>query len=189
MTTTSPVRSRLAAVGLTLAIALLGLAPATSAPDDPLESAEPSQTDEATPDEPVADETPDEPVPPADAVALWLAQPWSRGTREHYWSVLKAWWRWLVVTGRRETSPLVRLQKPRGPVYLPKPATREQIRRVLAGRLAPDTRAKILLGAYAGLRVSEMASFRGSTWTSRSGACGSSARARATTCCPSTASC
>jgi integrase/recombinase XerD len=75
--------------------------------------------------------------------------------------VLKAWWHWLVVTGRREKSPLDRLQKPRGPVYLPKPATREQIRRVPAGRLAPDTRAKILLGAYAGLRVSEMASFRG----------------------------
>ena len=97
---------------------------------------------------------------PADVVALWLAQPWSRGTREHYWSVLKAWWRWLVVTGRRETSPLERLQK-RGPAYQPKPASREQIRAVLEGRLAPDTRAKILLGAYAGLRVSEMASFRG----------------------------
>lgn len=35
---------------------------------------------------------------PADVVALWLAQPWSRGTREHYWSVLKAWWRWLRVS-------------------------------------------------------------------------------------------
>ncbi|OJX95755.1 MAG: hypothetical protein BGO96_09150 [Micrococcales bacterium 73-15] len=79
MTTTSPVRSRLAAVGLTLAMALLGLAPATSAPDEPAESTEPSQPEEATPDEPVADETSDEPMPPADAVAVVAVEKLTNG--------------------------------------------------------------------------------------------------------------
>jgi integrase/recombinase XerD len=101
----------------------------------------------------------------------WLGNPehaaWTRAT---YWGHARAWCLFLVETGRRTDDPAAKMRRPRVPRGLPRPLSNEQVATVLAvaGRSSPwhpgaGTRAHvyILLAAYAGLRVHEIAQLRG----------------------------
>ncbi|MDO4900846.1 tyrosine-type recombinase/integrase [Actinomyces sp.] len=97
---------------------------------------------------------------PAD-IERFLARASTPGTRYTYYSALRAWCRWLVRTGRRTDDPTEAVERPRMPVGRPRPISRAQLDRLLAMHLRPDTRTKILLAAYQGLRVHEIAKIRG----------------------------
>jgi integrase/recombinase XerD len=97
---------------------------------------------------------------PAD-IERFLADAQSQGTRYTYYSALRAWCRWLTLTGRRADDPTEAVDRPRMPTGRPRPITRAQLDRLLSMRLRRDTRTKILLAAFQGLRVHEIAKIRG----------------------------
>lgn len=79
-----------------------------------------------------------------------------------YFATVRAWSRWLVRSGHRLDNPCDRFETIRVPRAQPKPITTSQLIAVLQLELEPQTRAKMILGAWAGLRVSEIAAIRGS---------------------------
>lgn len=95
-------------------------------------------------------------------IAGFLADPrFGPATRRCYHAHLRAWFRWLQEFGYRPDDPAVRLRPPRVPRRSPRPVTVDQLALMLAQRMHRRTRAMILLGAYEGLRVSEIAAVRG----------------------------
>ncbi|SPT53490.1 Tyrosine recombinase XerD [Actinomyces bovis] len=94
-------------------------------------------------------------------LTAWLAGLPSPATKGAYHAVVRAWSRWLVRSGRRTDDPTLLVPHPRTPTWLPRPVTSEQLAAVLALPLRRDTEAKIILGAYAGMRVHEIAKIRG----------------------------
>ena len=96
-----------------------------------------------------------------DNVIVWLSRNIAQTSREHYWSTLRVWFTWLEERELLDTNPTAKIGRPRTPSGLPKPASREHIRRVLKSGIWRTTRTKIILAVYAGMRVSEIAAFRG----------------------------
>lgn len=94
-------------------------------------------------------------------IERFLARASSPGTRYTYYSAVRAWCRWLIRTGRRDDDPTDALERPRMPAGRPRPITRAQLDHLLDLDLRPDTRTKILLAAFQGLRVHEIAKIRG----------------------------
>jgi integrase/recombinase XerD len=94
-------------------------------------------------------------------IARWLATPglaaWSRTT---YYGHARAWFQFLLDSERRSDNPTERLKRPRPPRGIPRPLTAAQVADALA---AAGTRGRsyVLLGAFAGLRVHEIAQVRG----------------------------
>lgn len=98
----------------------------------------------------------------AAEIAGHLAQPHlSPGTRGTYYAALAAWCSYLSLVGARTDDPMRTLRPPRAPQWEPRPVETEHLAAMLASRLHPRTRAMVLLAAYAGLRVSEVASVAG----------------------------
>ena len=96
------------------------------------------------------------------AVARFLANPaLSDGTTLSYYAGLRAWFAWLVLGEVRPDNPTDRIAKPRCPRRYPRPISTEQLGRVLARVNRRRTKAMLLLGAYEGLRVHEIAKVRG----------------------------
>ena len=85
----------------------------------------------------------------------------SPATRATYWAALRAWSAWLVLMGVRPDDPTATMRKPKVPRRMPHPITTAELERLLAARMWHSTRAAIMLGAYAGLRVHEIAQVRG----------------------------
>lgn len=96
-----------------------------------------------------------------EGLALFLASVVKQSTRCTYYSYLSAWSGWLVQTARRPDNPLITLPAPRQPRYKPHPITTGQLERLLRTRMHRRARAMILLGAYQGMRVHEIAKVRG----------------------------
>ena len=104
---------------------------------------------------------------PVDPVSLttiqiveWLADQRSAWTRRTYASTARAWHQWLADQGVRPDDPTGRLKMPPTPRGLPRPASSNALDAVL--ETAPRRcRAYILLAAYEGMRVSEVAKIRG----------------------------
>lgn len=96
-----------------------------------------------------------------EVLTTWLAGLPTPATKNTYHAVVRAWSRWLVRSGRRTDDPTLLVPHPRTPTWLPRPVTSEQLAAVLALPLRRDTEAKITLGAYAGMRVHEIAKIRG----------------------------
>ncbi len=95
-------------------------------------------------------------------VDRFLANPaWAKSTRATYHGAIRAWSLWLVRTGRRPDDPTLIATTPKVPKGRPRPVADEHLVVLLNSRMYRRTRAMILLGAYAGLRVSEIASIRG----------------------------
>lgn len=89
------------------------------------------------------------------------------GTRSTYFNHLRRWFAWLVIMEHRLDNPTARLHPPRTPRRQPRPISTDELRRVLtSGRFYGRTRTMILLGAYQGLRVHEIAKIRGEDFTS-----------------------
>ena len=94
-------------------------------------------------------------------ISTWLATLPSAATKNAYFTVLRAWSTWLVQSDHRTDDPTTRVPRPRTPAGHPRPVTDTQLDAVLALPLRQDTRTKIILGAYAGMRVHEIAKIKG----------------------------
>lgn len=91
----------------------------------------------------------------------WLAGLPSAASRAAYYGVAQAWCHWLVRAGHRDDDPTLLVPRPRPPRARPRPVTEAQLAAVLALPLRPGTRTQIVLAAWAGLRVHEIARVRG----------------------------
>ena len=95
------------------------------------------------------------------AISTWLATLPSAATKSTYYAVLRAWCKWLVQSDHRADDPTTRVARPKTPAGHPRPVTDAQLDAVLALPLHQDTRTKIILAAYAGMRVHEIAKIKG----------------------------
>lgn len=102
----------------------------------------------------------------------WLAdlrdartgEPVVRATKATYRAQLRAFFAWMRDTGRREDDPALKLPNPRPSRSVPRPVTPAQVAAILEACSDPrarQTRAYVVLAAYAGLRVHEVAKIRG----------------------------
>lgn len=100
---------------------------------------------------------------PIDMVR-WLAahsEDWSESTAATYHSYLRSWFKWLVLMDYRVDDPMVKLGSPKYPDRLPRPVPDDGLARLLCSRMHHRTRLMILLASLGGLRVHEIAKFRG----------------------------
>ena len=95
------------------------------------------------------------------AISAWLGTLPSAATKSTYYAVLRAWCKWLLQSGHRIDDPTTRVARPKTPAGHPRPVTDAQVDAVLALPLRQDTRTKIILAAYAGMRVHEIAKIKG----------------------------
>ena len=106
-------------------------------------------------------------IDPQDATAThivtWLAEggQWSPNTRWTYYASLTAWFAWLQKAGLRLDNPMAVIDSPRRQKGYPHPITDGELRRLLTTRMHARTRAMILLAAFQGLRVHEIAKIKG----------------------------
>lgn len=104
-------------------------------------------------------------VPPLestpDDLIVWLASLKSETTRHTYYLVLRAFFQWLTFSDVRSDNPVLRILPPKRPKYEPRPVTEAQVQAVLKLDLRPPTRTRILLGAFVGMRVHEIAKIQG----------------------------
>lgn len=95
-----------------------------------------------------------------DDARRFLAGLLTTWTRVTYHASLTRWHAWLVDEGVREDDPMTRIRGPRRPRGSPRPVTQAQLRKAL-GAATGRTRAYLVLAAYQGLRVHEIAQIRG----------------------------
>ena len=79
------------------------------------------------------------------------------GTRSNDLANLRAFYKWCARWEHREDDPTRRIDAPKVSKGLPHPTSRTDLRNLLDGALPPDLTRAVALGAYAGLRVSEVA--------------------------------
>lgn len=87
-----------------------------------------------------------------------------RSSKATYRAQLRAFYSWLIDTDRRQDDPSAGVPRPRTTQGVPRPLSPTQVEAVLAACADPrarQTRAYFILAAYAGLRVHEIAKFRG----------------------------
>lgn len=95
-------------------------------------------------------------------IVAWLAcGAWSASTRATYHGYLRAFYSWLQAQELRLDNPMVKIAAPRTPKRRPRPVADSHLDRLLDTRMHRKTRAMILLAALQGLRVHEIAKFRG----------------------------
>ncbi|WP_066586351.1 tyrosine-type recombinase/integrase [Cellulomonas timonensis] len=95
-------------------------------------------------------------------IAEHLADPaLSPGTRQTYFAAMRAWVGYLQLVGVRTDDPMRTLRPPRAPAWEPRPIETEHLAALLAQPLRRRTRMMVLLAAYQGMRVSEVARVRG----------------------------
>lgn len=105
-------------------------------------------------------------VPPesltVQQLTAWFAQAMHPNTRASYQSHMRAWFKWLVIQDHRADDPMLKLGPVRRLHTKPRPAHTPHIDAALdLSGLRRRTRMMILLAAYAGLRVHEIAKVRG----------------------------
>lgn len=102
-------------------------------------------------------------VPAADLID-WLASrrsslsPASMATYDSY---LRSWFGWLREHGHRDDDPLAKQRRPKQPRAQARPVSAAHLRRLLSVRMWQRTRVMVLLAAFQGLRVHEIAKLRG----------------------------
>jgi integrase/recombinase XerD len=98
---------------------------------------------------------------PNDVVDWFDANPqWETGTVVNYHAAFRAWFSWLQLMDHRIDNPMSKLEAPRRPTAVPRPIADQQLARLLPQQRL-KTRAYIVLAAFAGLRVHEIAQVRG----------------------------
>ncbi|MBL5974782.1 MAG: hypothetical protein D3X82_13735 [Candidatus Leucobacter sulfamidivorax] len=85
----------------------------------------------------------------------------SQSSKASYHATIRAFYKWAVLTGRIDTDPSASTPRPRRPKGAPRPVRTAHVSALLAVANRRRTRAMIILAAYAGLRVHEVAKFRG----------------------------
>lgn len=102
---------------------------------------------------------------PADAttreVLAYIAELGSNSTKATYYSHLRAWHKWLVRAGYRVDDPCLVIKAPKPPRRKPRPVPDQYMPVLLATRMHHRTRVMILLAAFTGLRVHEIAKING----------------------------
>lgn len=103
---------------------------------------------------------------PVDALTTeglrhWQARFTNQHTRSTYHRTVAAFSAFLVSEGHRGDDPTAGIRRPRRPKCLPRPCSLLGLHRVLALDLKVGTRAAVVLAAFAGLRVHEIAQIRG----------------------------
>lgn len=98
-----------------------------------------------------------------DDLARWGSQPFANRTKHTYRAVLRAWHKWLVIKNYRDDDPTLKLMKIKTVRSQPRPISTAHLSRAYHRQgMRRRTRMMILLGAYQGLRVSEIAHVKGS---------------------------
>ncbi len=99
----------------------------------------------------------------ATDIVTWLAEggEWCANTRWTYHTSLSAWFLWLQKLGHRADNPMVNIDSPRRTKGSPHPVSNRDMMRLLAVRAHKRTKAMILLAAFQGLRVHEIAKIKG----------------------------
>lgn len=98
-----------------------------------------------------------------DDIVTWLAEggDWSPNSRWTYHTTLTAWFLWLQKVGHRVDNPMVNVDRPRRTKGEPHPVSNRDLLRLLGVRAHKRTKAMILLAAFQGLRVHEIAKIKG----------------------------
>lgn len=94
-------------------------------------------------------------------IQVFLARDVSATTKATYHAHVRAFTAWMQRTGVRDDNPADRTPRPRRPKSTPRPVTPAQVQSMLAHANRRRTYAYIMLAAYAGLRVHEIAKLRG----------------------------
>lgn len=95
-------------------------------------------------------------------VVSYLARPsFSQNTRATYFSHINSFGDWLVKTGRREDNPAAAAPRPRARRMPPRPVSKVLLPTILSRARDDKVRLMILLAAFQGLRVHEIAKVRG----------------------------
>ena len=94
-----------------------------------------------------------------EEVEAWWAtrRDHAAATRSNDLACLRSFYRWCARWEHREDDPTRRIDAPKVSKGLPHPTSRTDLRNLLDGALPPDLTRAVALGAYAGLRVSEVA--------------------------------
>lgn len=85
----------------------------------------------------------------------------SDSSRSSYHASIRAFYKWAVRVELIDTDPTLETPRPRRPKGLPRPVQTAHVSVLLAAANRKRTRAYITLATYAGLRVHEIAKFRG----------------------------
>jgi integrase len=92
-----------------------------------------------------------------DVEAWWMTRAdLAPATRSTDLATVRAFYRWAARWEHRADDPTLRLDAPKVDKGLPRPTSRADLRKLL-DNLPDDLRRAVALGAYAGLRVSEVA--------------------------------
>lgn len=97
----------------------------------------------------------------ADDVIAYLRRDMAPASRTTYYSSLRAFTAWMVKTGRRADDPLAQVPSPKRPKSLPRPVDPTLVEAMIRRARTRTGRAYVLLAAYAGLRVHEVAKIHG----------------------------
>lgn len=98
----------------------------------------------------------------ADDVREFLAGgTFGDSTRRAYYLWLQSWFRWCVLDEIRDDNPTDRIPKPKAGRRQIRPLRTAHVEAMLATNMRARTRTMILLGAYQGFRVSEIAKVSG----------------------------
>ncbi len=98
---------------------------------------------------------------PPDIIAFLTRPGITNTTKATYHANIRVFSDYLVMSGQRDDNPALRTPKPRRTKGVPRPVTPEQVTKLLAAAKRKRTRMMILLAAFAGLRVHEVAKVRG----------------------------
>jgi integrase/recombinase XerD len=82
-----------------------------------------------------------------------------QNSRAAYFGYIHAFYRWWEQNGG--SNPAATVIRPKAPKGMPRPITDQQVLNLLAVRMHRRTRVMILLAAFAGLRIHEIAKIRG----------------------------
>lgn len=96
----------------------------------------------------------------SDDVAAFLAA-CPQHSRATYYNHLHAWFNWLVRVGARDDVPTLRLDRPKVGRRDPHTISTGHVRSLVTTGMWTRTRSMVLLGAYQGLRASEIAVVKG----------------------------
>lgn len=98
----------------------------------------------------------------AEGITAFLAQEHLKpASRDTYYRTLRAWFTWQEKHQLINASPMEQVARPRIPPSTPRPAALLHVDRVLSSGIRGATRMKILLATWQGLRVHEIARFKG----------------------------
>lgn len=98
---------------------------------------------------------------PTDIVRFTARQDISAASRGTYHASIRAYCAWLVRAELRDDDPSLKTRRPKRPKGQPRPVQNSQLAALLGQVNRRRTRMYILLAALAGLRVHEIAKFRG----------------------------